>query len=206
MSTRSGQRSSGKSGQKSSGKSGHKSSGKSGQSSKGSSKGSKHHPKPQQQLHLYIAVYTPSSGHYYHWAITIFDEATGEWHTYEVIRSYESGPFATHYLEADPRSSTRCQPLVYLAGRPSTSLDTIIGIITGVLVQADPRWDCQSYVVDIMNALERENLVTEEEHQAAWGQVTGFYGYMEQDFGAQQPAADDERILSDEYAYDSSDE
>ena len=202
--TGSGHRSRGKSGQKSSTKSGQKSSTKSGQKS---SKGSKHPPEPQEQrLHLYIAVYTPSSGHYYHWAVTIFDEATGEWHTYEVTRSYEDGPFTTRYLAVDPRNSTRCQPLVYLAGRSSDSLEDVVLAITGVPAQARRGWDCQSYVVDVMHALESENLVTEEERLAAWGQVAEFYGYIEEDFGGQQPAVDDERILSEEYVYDSSDD
>ncbi len=197
MSTRSGQHSSGKSGRKS---------GKG--SSKESGKDSQHNPGPQeQQLCLYIAIYDPSEGHYYHQAITIFDETTGEWHTYEVIRSYAGRPFTAHYLVVDPRSSNRCrQPLIYLTTQCSASLDIIIEVITGVLVEADLNQDCQNYILDIINALRRDNFVSEAEYQAAWAQAYPFYGYIQQDFGAQQPAADDQRILSEEYVYDSDNE
>jgi hypothetical protein len=205
MSTRSSQKSSRKKGSSGKGSSGKGSSGK-GSSGKGSS-GKESKYKAEQRLHLYIAVYQPSEGHYYHWAITIFDEATGRWHTYEATRSYANGPFTLHYLAVDPRSSNRCrQPLTYLATRYSSALDTIIGVIRGVSVQTDPNWNCQNYVLDIINTLKTENFVTDAEYQAAWALAYPFYGYIEQEFGAPQPAANDQRVLSEEYVHDSDEE
>ena len=138
-----------------------------------------------QSVRLYIAVYNPSEGFYHHWAMAIHNEATNEWHTYDAIRSYAGGPFVSQYLAVDPRNSARCRdPLVYVATCPSTSIDNIHGTIQGVAIQSAQDWNCQNYVSDIINALIRNNLVTQAEYNAAWDQVSPYYGAMQQAFDA----------------------
>lgn len=117
-----------------------------------------------QSVRLFIAIYDPSGGLYHHWAVAINNEATNEWHTYDAVRSYTDGPFVPHYLAVDPRSSVRCRaPLVDVATCPSTSIDNIHGTIQGVAMQDAQGWNCQNYVFDIMEALVRNNLVTQAE-------------------------------------------
>ncbi|KAK4202986.1 hypothetical protein QBC40DRAFT_294359 [Triangularia verruculosa] len=54
---------------------------------------------------LYCAIYTPHFGNFYHWAFTVFNGATREWHIFEVVQDEQDGPFRAERRLADPQRS-----------------------------------------------------------------------------------------------------
>jgi hypothetical protein len=161
---------------------------------------------PESQVQFYFAFYEPYEGNYYHMALSAYDEDTQQWALWEANRT-EYGNFVLRSLAADPRGSSRCQPLIPVYSISSRYLTTATTAINSVGVSNEANWDCQSYVGNLCNALISANCMTTDASQTAWNAATAasYVGYQDRDFGA--PPPDDGRgPLSSEFVTFSDDE
>jgi hypothetical protein len=182
-----------------------RSSHRSGKSRHGGSK--KADAEEQSYIYLYIAVYEPSEGHYYHWAFAIYDssaEASTEWCLFEAVRLNRTS-FNTVARQIDPRTSSRCLPLHYVGAVYRSSLNDIIGIIQSIRAPANnANWDCQNYVTQICRELVDGGFVDADDYVGVtWPGVSPYHGYQELAFENRVQQRAGGGVVSEEYIEDS---
>ncbi|KAK4034958.1 hypothetical protein C8A01DRAFT_48787 [Parachaetomium inaequale] len=149
-------------------------------------------------LNVYCAVYAPHFGNYYHWAFAISNPPADEWHLFEVAQDRADGPFRPEYRRVNPTNSDRCQlPLTLLGQMHSGWLSTLVEHISVSQVPGEAQsWNRQDYVMEIWEIMQQTGMVN-------------FGGEVEdQVLGDDEELEDGEegeqRILSKEFVYDSS--
>jgi hypothetical protein len=171
-------------------------------------------------LQLYCASYSPYFGNFYHWAFSVFDPASEQWHVFEVIQDVENGPFRPEHRPVNPQKSIRCRrPLTLLGHMDPGWWDILVQQIGTISVPGEAEsWNCQDYVIEIWEVMMESGMVDHQTWYNGKETMMAFYG---QDFGGGdeegegeyeyededdqgQGAQGDGRVLSAEYVLDSS--
>lgn len=161
------------------------------------------HQAARQWLTVWVAVYKPEDGKYFHWAISICDEARNKWHTYEAIRTSPKGPFTTNYMQCDPQRSSQCLPLSFLSRISATCFDAVTQTIKDISIpkpQGD--YNCQTYVIDVCSGLVRAGHVNATDFVATLEELQVYQGEQKRDFG-EMGGEGKLKVISDEYVTDS---
>jgi hypothetical protein len=159
----------------------------------------------QPQLHLSISIHPLNDGTYHHTAIAITNETDpGSWHTFEVARTVENGPFTANHLWTDPRGSSR---LIHVITCNSVYWGVIVNVIRGVEVEEREGWNCQDYVLSVLEGLVKAGVMGREVYERAWEEMKEWFGFKEKVVGVQEEFVPKERrVLSYLYVHESDDE
>ncbi|KAG7123534.1 hypothetical protein HYQ46_009814 [Verticillium longisporum] len=161
---------------------------------------------------LYCAIYTPHFGNYYHWAFATHNQATSQWHLFQVVQDEQDGPFRPEGRQTNPTNSERChQPLTFLGQMHPGWWDTLVQQIGMIQVPGEGLgWNCQDYVMDIWDALQAGQMIDELTWYEGREEMLPYYG---QDFGGDADEESEEyeeqeeqegQVMSQEFVYDSS--
>ncbi|KAF2167316.1 hypothetical protein M409DRAFT_22743 [Zasmidium cellare ATCC 36951] len=109
-------------------------------------------------LELAVVIYKPQKGNFYHWGLHVRNRISNAHHVFQV-----EGP--QHELEpmrrdVKPYSSSRLLQTVVIGHLRDSDFSVMEQAIRAIEVQNDiPTWDCQEYVIDIMDSLEQRGLL-----------------------------------------------
>ena len=153
-------------------------------------------------IDIYIAVYKPSQGVYYHWVLALrisSSSKSGAWQLFEAIRK-TSTSFAIMRRMVDPSRSHHCHGLHHVVSLRNVCLSDVLELVKAVKVpHHDAQWNCQDYVVDICDALVQNGFVNELHYlTTTWPGVNPFHGRQVVDFRNLGSKRDQDHIVSKE--------
>lgn len=110
---------------------------------------------------LYVVFYRPRYGNYQHWALYL----EGTEHTiFEVTGSHPN--FEKKEVKANPSNSGSYLSKLYVGTISETDIVTVRQCVAAVEVDnATTEWDCQEYVIDILDKLEAELVLDEDDEE-----------------------------------------
>lgn len=109
---------------------------------------------------LYIAIYRPVRGNYKHWALYL--DSASEDVIYEVIGDHPR--FERHHILARPDSSMRHQKDILVGTINERDIPQLKQIVAETPVDNDTvYWNCQDYVIDILQRLKNECVIDEDD-------------------------------------------
>lgn len=113
-------------------------------------------PYPQ----LYVVFYKPRYGNYKHWALYI---QHGNNHTlFEVTGSHPN--FRKNEVKAEPQSSGSYLGKQFVASLSQSDISLVRGAVAKVKVDnTTVEWDCQEYIMDIIEQLTEDLVLDEDE-------------------------------------------
>jgi len=124
---------------------------------------------------LYVAMYKPIEGNYEHWVLYL---ENGAEHTiYEVTGEHPS--FSKNVTSGRPTSTNRHKRSIFVATVNSSDLPVLREVISGMQPDnSTVHWNCQDYVLEILEKLEEECVIDEEddEYVTAKRNVKRHYG------------------------------
>jgi hypothetical protein len=113
------------------------------------------HPK------LYVVFYRPRYGNYQHWALYLQTDTENV--IFEVTGSHPN--FKKNEVRANPQNSNSYRGKLYVGVISDTDIPTVRQCVREVKVDnTTVEWDCQEYVIDILDKLE-EALILEEDDE-----------------------------------------
>ena len=108
---------------------------------------------------IYIAVYRPRSGNYYHWAIYVKGTPP---RILEVTGSHPN--FTRNNIEARPESTDRHVESIKVGDVNEGDMREFYSIMGRVEVDNDTvDWNCQDYVLEALEALAEECVLDEDD-------------------------------------------
>ena len=108
---------------------------------------------------LYIAIYKPRYGNYKHWALFL---DSSESLIFEVVG--EHGTFQKNTIKGSPSSSTRHENNILVADINDQDIPELKKTVSGVKVDNETtEWNCQDYVLETLEALEKECVIDEDD-------------------------------------------
>lgn len=109
---------------------------------------------------LYVAFYRPRYGNYQHWALYI--ENDEENLILEVTGQHPA--FKRNVVMADPKRSRSFQDLLFVAVIQVNDIERVKKAAQSVPVDNETiEWDCQDYVLEILDKLEDEFVLEEND-------------------------------------------
>lgn len=103
-------------------------------------------------LELYVAFYVPSEGNYQHWALFLDDGAKSI--IWEVEGQHPNFERVERIGNPEVSPGRRFRECIYVGDLLTDDLPDIRRVIQNVLVDNETfEWDCQEYVLDILEAL-----------------------------------------------------
>ena len=124
---------------------------------------------------LHVSMYRPVTGNYEHWALYLENGTT---HTiYEVVG--ESPHFRTSVISGKPTSTARHTRTIFVYDVNSVDLEELKNVIASVSPDNSvSHWNCQDYVMEVLEKLEEECIVDGEDkaYIAARNQVKKHFG------------------------------
>lgn len=168
-------------------------------------KGKKAEHQPPETLEIWVAVFRPYGGHWYHWSIGAYDNSRGTWHMFEAIRESASGPFMVNYRPSNPQNSSRCiRPLTFVGSIDRTFRDDVFAAIHQVRTpRGNVFWNCQDYVDGVIWALVNCGLLDVGVVEPTSVLLEEYRGGMVDDFADIERQGRAGRILSAEFVVDS---
>jgi hypothetical protein len=136
-------------------------------------------PKKEDKLTLAVVIYQPREGNFMHWAFHVYDVKTEIYRLYEVVG--DSGEFEARTVDVEPSLSTRFRKSIDLGTVNQTEFGQLESIIGSVPVDNETtEWNCQDYVIEIMDKLELEYFldVEDEDYREAKAEVKEKFGPM----------------------------
>lgn len=110
---------------------------------------------------LYVVFYRPQFGNYQHWALYLQTD-NGDHIIFQVVGSH--GTFQAEAIRKNPTASRGYLSQTLLTTINSEELSVMQQVIQNVYVDNETiEWDCQDYVLEILDALEVECIVDEED-------------------------------------------
>lgn len=110
---------------------------------------------------IYVAIYN-DGGVYKHWGLFIDEPQEADKMLLHVKGS--DGRFRYEPEARDARRSASLVELVYLCGVNVTKISAIKSAASKVIVHNEVRgWNCQDYVLDLLDALEKEAIVSNQD-------------------------------------------
>lgn len=104
-------------------------------------------------LELAVVIYRPREDNFHHWGFHVYSRNTQGHRIFQA-----EGPvnqLTAQIRCANPNSSARLLKGILLGGVYDTQFTRLAALIQGVEMQNDVSlWDCQEYVIDIMDALQ----------------------------------------------------
>ncbi|KAH7108678.1 hypothetical protein B0J13DRAFT_165771 [Dactylonectria estremocensis] len=149
-------------------------------------------------IELYCAVYTPRSGNHYHWAFVMYHSELG-WCLYEVVQQVDDGPFTAVFRQTDPRSSSRCLPLIHLGSMHADYARQLPAAINGITVPGEAAmWNCQDYVLEIWDAVLGIGAIDEVIWGAGRDNMIPYYGPIQDNDNNEDEGEDEDEEGSDD--------
>ncbi|KAH0844612.1 hypothetical protein AYO21_02059 [Fonsecaea monophora] len=109
---------------------------------------------------LYVAFYRPRYGNYEHWALSL--ETDTQALIFEVIG--DRPDFKCNLVKANPRSSVSFITMIFMGEVSSGDIDTVQEVARTTKIDNETlEWDCQEYVLDVLETLESEFVVDQDE-------------------------------------------
>lgn len=109
---------------------------------------------------LYVVFYRPRYGNYQHWALHL--ELDNEDYIFEVTGSHPN--FKRNVVNDGPERSASFHSRLFLGEIQPGEVAMVQHIAAATKVDNDTvHWDCQDYVMDILEELENECIVDEDD-------------------------------------------
>jgi hypothetical protein len=109
---------------------------------------------------LYVVFYRPRYGNYQHWALYIDDGEDGI--IFEVVGSHPN--FRRNVVHSKPEKSRNFLNKIYVGPLSKDDIKRVENAVRTVYVDNETvEWDCQEYVLDILQKLEDEFIVEEDD-------------------------------------------
>ncbi|KMP10246.1 hypothetical protein CIRG_09927 [Coccidioides immitis RMSCC 2394] len=109
---------------------------------------------------LYVVFYRPRYGNFQHWALYL--DADDQEVIFEVVGSHPN--FRPNVVNSRPERSKNFIGKVLVAVLDKDDIRRVHEIVENVKVYNDTvEWDCQEYVLDILDSLEAEFIVEEDD-------------------------------------------
>lgn len=107
---------------------------------------------------LRVAISKPLWGEYYHWSLDVYDENQD---THWVVEALgEPYCFTASSDDYDPKSLPQWWKCIDISRLEHVEVEDLQGIIESVPIRNDlAYWNCQDYVIEILDALEEAELV-----------------------------------------------
>ena len=110
---------------------------------------------------LYVVFYRPRYGNYRHWALYL--QTDTENLIFEVTGSHPN--FKRNVVKADPRNSQSLVNIIFMDTVSSGDIATVQNVARTTKVDNETvEWDCQEYVLDMLETLEQE-CVVDDDHE-----------------------------------------
>ncbi|KAM0714519.1 hypothetical protein Q7P37_009815 [Cladosporium fusiforme] len=108
---------------------------------------------------VYIAVYRPRDGNYYHWALYVKSTPSK---IFEVTGSHPN--FERNIVQAKPESTNRHVENIEVGDVSEGDMSEFYSIMRRVEVDNETvDWNCQDYVVEALEALVEECVIDEDD-------------------------------------------
>ncbi|MCJ1230280.1 hypothetical protein MMC12_006952 [Toensbergia leucococca] len=124
---------------------------------------------------LHVAMYRPAVGNYEHWAL--YFENRSEHKIYEVTGEHPH--FKPNVIPGKPTSTNRHRRTIFVSDINETDIPEFEKAISAVKPQNSiSHWNCQDYVIEVLEKLEEECVVDEDNkaYISAKKQVKKHYG------------------------------
>lgn len=109
---------------------------------------------------LYVAMYEPADGIYEHWALYLQTDSQDT--TYEVIG--HPCDYTSRVLLKHPSATTRHKRSVFLYSIRAADIPEFERVLSTLTPANSPRsWNCQSYVLDVLNALGEHGVIDKDD-------------------------------------------
>ena len=109
---------------------------------------------------LYVVFYRPRYGNYQHWALYLQTDTDNL--IFEVTGSHPN--FKRNVVKADPRNSQSLVRMIFLDTVSSGDIATVQNMATTTKIDNETvEWDCQEYVLDMLETLEEECVVDDDD-------------------------------------------
>lgn len=109
-------------------------------------------------LDLRVAISKPIWGEYYHWGLDVFNEDEETRWVVEALG--EPHQFTASSDDYDPKSLPRSWKSIHVVRLNDVEIEDIQEVVETVSVRNDlAHWNCQNYVIEILNALEEAKVV-----------------------------------------------
>src|SRR5438876_9890747 len=111
---------------------------------------------------LHVAMYRPVEGNYEHWALHL--ENGSENTIYEVTG--ESPSFVTSVIQSKPSATNRHKRSIFLSNINATDMPTFKDAISTIQPNNGVSlWNCQDYVLELLEKLEEECIIDGDDDQ-----------------------------------------
>ena len=125
---------------------------------------------------LYAVFYRPRYGNYDHWALYL-KVGRDDHHIFQVLGEHPN--FVKNTARTQPQRSRSFRDAIFLADLNAGDIEQLMDVVKRTPVDNEVSgWDCQEYVLDILQELESECIVDEvdEEYKEAKAEVKGRRG------------------------------
>lgn len=109
---------------------------------------------------LYVAFYRPRYGNYQHWALYL--QTDTDKLIFEVTGSHPN--FKRNVVKADPRNSQSFIKITFMDTISSGDIATVQNVARTTKIDNETvEWDCQEYVLDMLETLKKECVLNEDD-------------------------------------------
>lgn len=109
-------------------------------------------------IDLTVAIYRPREGNFDHWAFCTYNKQTKEYRIYQVEGL--ANQLCATVLPKNPEGSDRLIKKILVGHTRESDTNKASEAIQGVQIQTEvSSWDCQEYVIDIMDSLEEVGIL-----------------------------------------------
>lgn len=109
---------------------------------------------------IFVVFFRPLDGNYQHWALHL--DKGNEHETFEVDGSHPE--FQRNAYKTDPRKAFNFIGSIYVGLISSTDVPAMQKCVSSVDVNNETiEWDCQDYVLEILDKLEEETILEEDD-------------------------------------------
>ncbi|KAI9855633.1 MAG: hypothetical protein M1813_009679 [Trichoglossum hirsutum] len=111
---------------------------------------------------LHVAMYLPEEGNYEHWGLHL--ENGSENTIYEITG--DSPSFVTNVVQSHPSATNRHKRSIFVAMIDATDMPTFKDAVSTVKPNNEVSlWNCQDYVLELLEKLEEECVIDGEDSQ-----------------------------------------
>jgi hypothetical protein len=111
---------------------------------------------------LYVVFYRPLFGNYQHWALSV--EYEEQKMIFEIVGEHPH--FECNYLEVDPKSAKSYVGRQFVAVIRIADIEIIRKVAAEIALDNETtEWDCQDYVLEVLDQLESEYVLEEDDEE-----------------------------------------
>jgi len=111
---------------------------------------------------VFVAIYRPRYGNYHHWGLFMETGPDTADVIFEVTGSHPN--FERNVVLSDPRNTQSLIEMIFMDEFSPHDIPMVYDIAEKTVVDnSTAEWDCQEYVLDILEKLEEECIVDEDD-------------------------------------------